>query len=278
MTTFVFGAAKGAPGVTTTVLALAARWTSLRVPMVIEADPAGGDLVAWLSPQSADGSGARETPSLVQVAAASRSGLSRLELLQNVQHLPGPGQVRAIVAPSSPFAASTALRSLTASGLGAVLAAPSDLDLLVDVGRLDAASPTLEIVAAVGAVTLVVRSTVAGVLHTRELARSLQAMGIRSAVLVIGDRPYGPVEVADAIRADILGVLPEDPVGARALNGEATSPRSLSRSRLLRAAGDLAVALAPPPGDAALLDLSDHAKRPPRIQAPVGSTRSEAGR
>lgn len=278
MTTFVFGAAKGAPGVTTTVLALAAQWTRLREPMVIEADPAGGDLAAWLAPPTDSGPGIRETPSLVQVAAASRSGLSRLEVLQNLQHLPGPGRVRALVAPASPFAASTALRSLTAAGLGALLASSSEFDLLVDIGRVDATSPVLDAVAIVGEVTLVVRSTVSGVLHTRELARSLTAIGVRSSVLVIGGRPYGPVEVAEAIGAPIIGVLPEDPVGARAVNGEATSPRSFTRSRLLRAAGDLAAAIAPPPDHPELLALSANTKRVPRVQAASPSTGSGTDR
>ena len=39
MAVHVFGSAKGSPGVTTTVLALAARWPDQREPFVFEADP-----------------------------------------------------------------------------------------------------------------------------------------------------------------------------------------------------------------------------------------------
>ena len=53
-------------------------------------------------------------------------------------------------------------------------------------------------------------------------------------------------EVIDTIgHAPLVGVLPDDPVGARALCGDAKSPKVLGRTRLVRAAGDLAARLAP---------------------------------
>ena len=45
---------KGSPGVTTTCLALAAAWPARR-RLVIEADPAGGDLGPWLGLPRAPG-------------------------------------------------------------------------------------------------------------------------------------------------------------------------------------------------------------------------------
>src|SRR6266566_1751510 len=54
---------KGSPGVTTTCLALAAAWPGKR-RLVIEADPAGGDLGPWL--------GLPPAPGLTGLAAAAR--------------------------------------------------------------------------------------------------------------------------------------------------------------------------------------------------------------
>ena len=44
MSVFAFGSARHSPGVTTSLLALAAAWPADRQVLVIEADPAGGDL------------------------------------------------------------------------------------------------------------------------------------------------------------------------------------------------------------------------------------------
>lgn len=248
MSVVTFAAAKGSPGVTTTVLALAARWPAHREPLVVEADPAGGDLVARLASLDGDPSGLRDAPSTVQLAAAARSGLSERLLLEHLQRLPGPGEVRTLVAPPSPFAASTAVTALVAARFGDRLAALCGLDALVDVGRIDAGSPALDLLRWSGSVVIVARPTLSSVLHTRELVASLATTGVRCSLAVIGDRPYTPGEVVDAIGAvHLIGVLPDDPVGARALCGNARSPKVTARTRLVRAASDLAARLAPPP-------------------------------
>ena len=247
MTVIAFGSSKSSPGVTTTVLALAARWPTSREPLVVEADPSGGELVARLASLEGDASGLRDTPSTVQLAASSRAGLSDRTLLEHLQRLPGSGEVRVLVAPSSPFAASTAMAALVAARVGAVLTGLAGMDVLLDVGRVDAASPVLPMLRELGTVVLVARPTLTSVLHTRELVSSLRAAGVRSSLIVIGDWPYSPSDVSDAIGATALvGVLPDDPVGARALNGDARNAKVLGRTRLVRACADLAERLAPP--------------------------------
>jgi hypothetical protein len=136
--------------------------------------------------------------------------------------------------------------ALVAAGFGDRLRALAGLDALVDVGRIDAASPALHLVRWLGSVVLVARPTLSDVLHTRELVGSLRAAGVRASLVLVGDRPYSPAEVIDTIgHAPLVGVLPDDPVGARALCGDAKSPKVLGRTRLVRAAGDLAARLAP---------------------------------
>jgi hypothetical protein len=248
VTVIAFGSSKSSPGVTTTVLALAARWPTSREPLVVEADPGGGDLVARLASLEGDAGGLRDTPSTVQLAASSRAGLSDRTLLEHLQRLPGSGEVRVLVAPSSPFAASTAIAALVAAQVGAVLTGLTAMDVLLDVGRVDATSPVLPMLRELGSIVLVARPNLTSVLHTRELVSSLRGAGVRSSLIVIGDRPYTPSEVAEAIGATgLVGVVPDDPVGARALSGDARNAKVLGRTRLVRACADLAARLAPPP-------------------------------
>jgi len=247
MTVLVFGSAKGSPGVTTTVLALAARWSEHREPFVVEADPAGGDMVARLASLEGDTGGLRDTPSTVQLAAASRRGLSSTTLLEHAQRLPGLGEVRALVSPASAFASTTALGELVNADLAGHLAALSSHDVLVDAGTIHPASPILTVLRSIRWLNVVARPTLESILHTRELITALAAMGVRCTVIVIGDRPYSPIDVAEATGTHLLGSLPSDPIGAAALAGEARSPKILGRSRLIRSAAVIASSLSDSP-------------------------------
>lgn len=270
MTVVAVGAAKGSPGVTTTVMALAARWPDHREPLVVEADPSGGDLVARLAALASEGHGLLERPSTVQLAAASRSGVSARSLYEHLQRLPGPGEVRALVSPPGAFAAATAIAALEAGGLASCLAGLGSVDALIDAGRLDPSSPSLPLVRAAGVFVLVVRPTLESVLHSRELVSALRSQGCFPHLVVIGDRPYAPSEVANAIGSDrFLAELPEDPVGAAALRGEARSPKVLARTRLLRAAGEVAAILALADAAANMPSTQPTDAAPPRTLSPT---------
>jgi hypothetical protein len=248
MTLIAFGAAKGAPGVSTTVLALAACWPAHRQPLIVEADPSGGDLLSRLGTGNGDRPGVDAAPSTVQLAAAARDALSAQTIGEHLQTLPGAGEIRALVAPTSPFAAHTALTTLVGAGLGDRLAELDGVDLLVDLGRIDPTSPALGLLQPQSRLVLVARPDLESVLHTRELERSLNALRVRTSLLLIGDRPYSPADIATALGGvPVVGVLPDDPVGARALAGDARSPKVVGRCRLVRAAGHLATAFTPEP-------------------------------
>src|SRR5262249_35676958 len=74
---------KGSPGVTTLATALGARWPGRENPIVVEVDPAGGDLMARFR--------LPDTPGLVSLAAAARGrGQADQDLVtQHTQLLPG---------------------------------------------------------------------------------------------------------------------------------------------------------------------------------------------
>lgn len=244
MTVALVGAAKGSPGVTTTVGALAGRWPEPREPFVVELDPSGGDLVVRLAQLDTDQGGLRDTPSTVQLAAASRHGLHPTTILEHTQRLPGLGEIRALVSPSSTFASSTAISELVAANLAACLAGIDAYDVIVDLGTLTATSPVYPLLRAERRVHLVVRTTLESILHTRDLVANLAATGVTCDLIVIGDRPYSPLDAAEAISAEVIATLPDDPVGAAALAGQARNPKILARTRLLRAAGQAATNLA----------------------------------
>lgn len=233
----LLGSAKGSPGVTTTVCALAATWPEHREPFVLEVDPTGGDLVVRLAALESETEGLHDTPSTVQLAAASRQGLHPTTLVQHAQRLPGLGEIRAVVAPASAFASSTAVTELVNANLANTLTSDTGFDMLVDIGAVAATAPTLPLLRAFRYVVLVVRSTLESILHTRELVAALTATGVRSELIVIGDRPYSPLDASEAIGAPVLATLPFDPVGASAVAGEARNAKILGRSRLVRAAG-----------------------------------------
>jgi hypothetical protein len=63
---------------------------------------------------------------------------------------------------------------------------------------------------------------------------------------LVGDRPYGPDEVAAAFGAEVAGVIAWDPRTAAVLSGTHGAVRDLRRSLLVRSAATLAASLTPP--------------------------------
>lgn len=219
MSVFVFASAKAAPGVTTAVLALAATWPPYRPVVVAECDADGGDIAAWY--------GLAPDPGLVTFAAQGRGGLAPGSLLGHTQLLPGPGDVRVLAAPASPRQTSAALTTLVDAGLGSHLAG-SDLDVLVDAGRLRADSRVALLATHATATIFVARPTLAEVRHLRDRVAAA-GPAIRPHLLLVGERPYRADEVAAAVDAPVLGVVVDDARGGAALTGRASRGRGLSR-------------------------------------------------
>ncbi len=210
-----FASAKGSPGVTTAVAALAATWPVDRELVVVEVDPAGGDLAVRfdLAPE----------PGLVSLAAAGRRELGPDTLVAHTQDLAGltgddVRPRRVLVAPVSADQAAAALTALRGP-LSATLAA-LDLDVLVDCGRLDPGSPAFEVATKADLLVMVAQPVVAEVHH---LASRLVSVGSATAVsvMLVGDKPYTVAEVAEAVGANALGSLAVDPRAAVALAGRA---------------------------------------------------------
>lgn len=267
MAFIAFASAKGSPGVTTAVAALAATWPAHRDLVVVEIDPAGGDLVVRFDLAT--------EPGLVTLAAAGRRELAPDTLLSHTQLLPaeateGAPSRRVLVAPVSADQANASLSALR-GGLVRALDA-IDADVLVDCGRLDPTSPAYEVATGAELLIMVARPVVAEVHHLSSRLSSVKAKTL--SLLMVGDRPYSVAEVAEAVGASALGSLPADARAASVLtDGHPNAARLLRRSRLLRDAGSVAAGLADWLGPSAH---TGPVVAPPVVAGPPTATRSTA--
>jgi hypothetical protein len=223
---------KGAPGVTTAALALAARWP-FGDPLVIEADPAGGDISArhQLPPM----------PGLVSLAAAARRH-STVELLaDHSQSLPGGLQV--VCGPIGVEQARAALGVLASRGLHALRRAASvpDSVVLVDVGRLDAFSPALPLVQVADALVVLSRPRADELSHVATFLGEVSAWNKAPCLVLVGSG-YSRTEIECELRVPVMGTLPHDISSASFLCGQGNG-RPLDRSKLGQAAASLATTL-----------------------------------
>ena len=214
MALVVLGATRSSPGVTTAALALGAVWQrGGRQPLVVEADPDGGVLAARY------GLGAH--PNLTELAGRTRSGLRPTDVWEHAQRL--PGGLGAVVAHPSADQTHAALRT-GAARIGDHLSRVEDTDVLVDAGRLSPSSPALELLPSASLIVVVLRPRLDEISALAQRLPALHELGDVGVVLV-GQRPYGPTEVAANLGVEVLGVLADDAKGAAAIDGTGGSRR-----------------------------------------------------
>ena len=165
-------------------------------PLLVDADPAGGD---WLLRP-----GVAPEPGLSSLAMVGRRGLRAEELSEHVQHL-GP-RLRVLVAPAAARQATAALQ-LVAEQLSAAL---SGLDAVIDCGSLFDGSPAMPLLKASDLVVLVGRPTADAMVHLAPWVEELRDEGTSVAVVLstagvpARAATYRPGEVAEALGVDCL--------------------------------------------------------------------------
>jgi MinD-like ATPase involved in chromosome partitioning or flagellar assembly len=238
---------KGSPGVTTTCLALAAAWPAPR-RLVIEADPAGGDLGAWL--------GLPPAPGLTGLAAAARHDHSSDVAWQHACEL--GGGLHLVIAPAGAEQAGACLAALahSADTIFTSLAAGPEV-AVADCGRLDPASPALAIAAQADITLLMVRPRVSDLSHLALRTDGLARAGARLALLLAPDAGRGPAEasypageIAATLDIPVQASMPADPRGAADLVAGRADMHKIRRALLARAAASLAAELAAGPEQA----------------------------
>ncbi|GAA1931808.1 hypothetical protein [Streptantibioticus ferralitis] len=245
----VIGSAKGSPGATTLILALAECWpTSDRQPrpLVVEADPSGGDVAARFE--------LSDSPGLMAVAAAAaaRRAVSPQVLGKRVQQVLGkcvqllPGGAHVVVGPTGAQQAAAAVRLFAGNGAALLRAGMgSDGSVLVDVGRLQ--PETAWLVEAADRLLLVSRGEVDALAHAASTAADLRGSSRCVELVVVGPSPYPPSEIREVLGVQRVHRMPWDARTARALAGRASaSPRRWRTAPLVRAASDLAWHLVTP--------------------------------
>lgn len=241
---------KAAPGVSTTVWALALGWPAAL--LVADCDPAGGDL----APGYLGGRVAIDRSVLTWATATRRSHINDATSqltghVITVDEQPteaGGGQKWLLPGVHNPSQGA----SLAAGGwqrLASSLAqaqAAFGRDVLVDAGRLGPASP-MPLLPNADRVLLTVRPTIRSVHCARVAAAQLvEELGdlTRVAAVVVGDGPYPPAEVAASLGVPLAAHLPADPAAAAALSdGLTAGVRNLGKTKLVRAARELAMQL-----------------------------------
>lgn len=251
MTLIAIAADKGAPGVTTTALALASVWPN---PVLLaECDPSGGDLMFRFP--AADGNQLDPRRGLLSLAVAGRRDYQQQLVWQHVQKIHGGLDVLVGVTNAEQGAGLSTLWG----PLGKMLATLPRADVIADCGRLSPDGPAYDLLAEADAVVLVTRPALGDVIRLRDRAAVLTAgmerrgrRGFAVDVLVVADPRRlrdSEAEVAQALAQAgtplrQTGGIARDEKGAELLSG--TWGGRLSRSLLIRTAREVAGRLAAP--------------------------------
>lgn len=279
MALIVIAADKGAPGVTTTALALAAVWP--RPVLLAECDPSGGDLVYRFP--AADGSALDPRRGLMTLAVTGRRGLLPGQIWEHTQKLSGGLDVLTGV-----------INAEQGAGLGGFWGPLGDLfaalpggDVIADCGRLGPDGPHYDLLVKAAVVLLVTRPNPGDVIRLRDRATAVAAAanargvrGVAPAVVVIADQrtlKATAAEVAQTLAqgkvpATVVGGIADDAKGAELLRGEWGG--RLDKTMLIRTARETAQRLAasPPgaPGPPPAVPQPAQSHYPPVQQYPAG--------
>ncbi len=208
------GSVKGSPGVSTFCLALAARWPGTGRRVLVECDPAGGDLAARY--------GLALSPGLVSLAVARR-GSDVESVWPHTQVLPGGLPV--LAAPPGGEQTRAALTALAGTGPHPLVQAAADPGsvVIVDAGRLDAGSVALGLVRAADQLLLLSHAAGSDLAHLAARLEEVSAWNERVGLLLLGGG-YPDAEVARELGLPVMARIPTDRVGAATLTGH-TPPR-----------------------------------------------------
>ncbi|MBV9022530.1 MAG: hypothetical protein JO362_01705 [Streptomycetaceae bacterium] len=238
----------GAPGATTTALALMSTWPlepGYRV-ILAECDPDGGDVVVGaLAGRTPGGYGMRNLALAArtnQLSDAFWRQLIDLSETEAQDRLLLPG----LTDPAQASSMQYAWNPLTDLLLGIEHTTPSH-DVIADLGRHGGTGPSSALVRRADLVLVVVRSTLRGVYlaepRVRALVEDLEAHGTGQdalQLLVVRSGPYSAGEVADRLGVPVLAELPDDPRAAAVLSDGDDAGRRFPRSDLMRHAASAA--------------------------------------
>ncbi len=230
----------GAPGVTTSALAIALTWP--RPVIVAECDPGGGDILAGLF------AGHMPAPrGLIGAAFEAGRGPAAVnaELNKQLAPLDDSGRRRFLAGITDPRQAASMYPVWPA--IAAALRS-QDSDVIADCGRLDAgAGQPLSVLTEAAAIVMVMRPTLRQVAAARPRVEMLaQFLGgsDRLGVLLVGDHGLKNGEIRNALGIKVIGSMPDDQKTAEVLSDGVGRRTNLDRQPLLRGAKNAGKAIA----------------------------------
>ncbi|MEV6445137.1 carbon monoxide dehydrogenase maturation protein [Amycolatopsis sp. NPDC051716] len=212
----VLTSVKGSPGVTTFTVALAANWPVAVRRVVVECDPAGGDLGQRF--------GLAPSPGLLSLAAAARQSIEANAVWNHTQVLADGLPV--VLGPAGGPQARAALSTLVpASSPLRRAAREPGVVMFADCGRMDPGSPAEPMIRQADALLLISGT------HSDELAHlatRLQELGRVAArpCLVLAGRGHPTKEVEQELGIPVMARIPYDPAAATSLTGHAVPGRA----------------------------------------------------
>jgi hypothetical protein len=241
MAVIALAGCSGAPGVTTSALALLLSWpleTGRRM-ILAECDPDGGAVLHGL----------------LQGTLGDRYGLRNLSVAARKGEF-SDAFWRQLIDLSSEDGKQTSLRdrlllpgitdpaqSASLTSVWKILAqmfrgieAESGHDVLIDLGRRGAYGPCGVLAEQADATFVVVRNTLRCLQAAEGRVRALAERVGDVSVLVINEGPYPAGEVQRVLQVPVIATLPHAPKDARVLSDGAEQPRHFTRSPLMKAA------------------------------------------
>jgi hypothetical protein len=218
---------KGSPGVTTFTVALAASWPLAVRRLIVECDPAGGDLAHRF--------GLPPTPGLLSLAAAARSS-AEPEVLWNHGH-PLPGGTQIVSGPPGSHQARAALGVLTTPGSPVYGAGgEASVAIFADCGRMDPGSPAEPLIRHADVLLLLSGTHSDELAHLAARVHELGRAATRPCLVLTGDG-HPTAEVERELGIPVMARIPRDPAAALAGPGV---PGRRGKGGLVRAAGVVA--------------------------------------
>ncbi|WP_063763157.1 hypothetical protein [Streptomyces sp. NRRL WC-3742] len=233
----------GAPGATTTALALLLAWPLPpgRRVLLVEADPDGGAVLAGALEGRVEA-----VYGLRNLAVADRRGLLAQTIWEQLIDLSPEGDARRLLLPGLTDPAQAPGLAYTWEPLAELLHGleAQGYDVIVDLGRSGTTGASAVLARRADAVAAVVRTTLRGLSSARPrlaaLAEDLAAGGTGAdalGLLLVAEGPYPGAEVSREFGLPVLGVLPHAVRTARVLSdGGDTADRRFVRSELMRTA------------------------------------------
>lgn len=235
MALIVLTSANGAPGVTTTSLAMAMSWP--RPTLLIEADPTGASAIGsgWYAGHF------QPEATIVDLALANRQGTLEDELPRLITPIPN---TQVTFLPGALRHSQTASLEHLWEPLSAVLKRleRNGMDVIVDAGRLGLNGSPTKLIAAADLALLVTRNTLPSLVAAAAWAPTLRDMfatagahqSLAAVMIGTGRRAHPIRDAASVLQIPYLSTVAWDPQSAAVYSMGDTPPRKFASNEYMR--------------------------------------------